>query len=108
MSRNRSRNIPQLFYFSEQEAQFLDTKMKEAGIQNKSAYLRKMALDGYIIRKDYTELKSLIYELHRIGNNLNQMTKVANTYGGDTIQLSEIKTIEKDLDRIWQQLSSLE
>lgn len=108
MNRNRSRNIPQLFYFSEQEAQFLRTKMKEAGVRNKSAYLRKMALDGYIIRKDYTELKSLINALNRIGNNLNQMTKVANTYGGDHIHLSELKTIEGALEKIWRQLSSLE
>jgi hypothetical protein len=100
--------LKQEFYISEQEARFLKTKMQEAGVRNKSAYLRKMALDGYIIRKDYTELKRLFGELHRIGNNLNQMTKVANTYGGDAINLSELKTIEGALEKIWQQLSSLE
>ncbi|OCN03437.1 hypothetical protein A7X67_11165 [Clostridium sp. W14A] len=108
MTRKRIRNLRQEFYISEQEASFLKTKMREAGIRSKSAYLRKMALDGYIIRKDYSELKSLINELNHIGNNLNQMTKVANTYGGDHIQLSELKTIEGGLKKIWQQLSSLE
>ena len=82
--------------------------MKEAGVRNKSAYLRKMALDGYIIRKDYAELKSVINELNRIGNNLNQMTKIAHTYGGDTIQVSELKAIREAMGKIWQQLTSME
>ena len=107
MNKKRVRSIPQLFYISEEEKHFLAEKMKEAGIQNKSAYLRKMALNGYIIRKDYTELKGLINELNRIGNNLNQMTKVANTYGGDAIYLSELKAVEGALEKIWRQLSLL-
>ena len=106
MDKKRIRDVPQLFYISEEEAQFLKVKMKEAGIRNKSAYLRKMALDGYIIHQDYSVLKGMVYELNRIGNNLNQMTKIANTYGD--INHSELKTIEGDLDRIWRQLSSLE
>ena len=105
MAKQRIRNLKQEFYISEKEARFLKKKMKEAGIRNKSAYLRKMALDGYIVRQDYSVLKGMIYELNRIGNNLNQMTKIANTYGD--IDQSELKNIEKGIDRIWQQLSSL-
>lgn len=80
--------------------------MQAAGIQNKSAYLRKMALNGYIIRQDYSVLKKFINELNRIGNNLNQIAKIANTYG-DT-DTSELQAIKKDLEQIWQRLSSLE
>lgn len=54
--------------------------MKKAGIKNKSAYIRKMILDGYIIHQDYGVLKECVAALGRIGNNLNQLTKVANTY----------------------------
>lgn len=104
MSSNRIRNLKQEFYISEREANFLQEKMEEAGIRNKSAYLRKMALDGYIIRQDYKVLKGVINELNRIGNNLNQMTKIANTY--EDINLSELKTIEGDINKIWQLLSS--
>jgi len=106
MTKKRIRNLKQEFYLSEQEAQFLSVKMKEAGIRNKSAYLRKMAMDGYIIRQDYTVLKKFVNELNRIGINLNQVTKAANTYGD--IDHEQLKDIEKDLNRIWQQLSSLE
>ncbi len=106
MNKKRKRSVPQLFYFSEEENKFLAKKMEEAGIKNKSAYLRKMALDGYIIRQDYTVLNKFIDELNRIGNNLNQIAKVANTYGD--IDQSGLKEIEKDIDQIWRQLSSLE
>ncbi len=64
-----------------------------------------MALDGYIIKEDYSMLKGVIYELNRIGNNFNQVAKVANTYGD--VNQSELKAIKKDLDKIWQLLLSL-
>jgi len=63
-----------------------------------------MALDGYIIRQDYGVLKGVVYELNHIGNNLNQMTKIANTY--HDINLSEFKVIEGDIKKIWRLLSS--
>ncbi|QNK41195.1 plasmid mobilization protein [Caproicibacter fermentans] len=77
----RERNVQIKFFLSPKEAEFIEKKMQEAGIRNKSAYLRKMALDGYIIRIDFTELQKFIDALSRIGNNLNQIAKVANTYG---------------------------
>lgn len=108
MDKKRKRDRAVLLRLSDEEFLFLYKKMREAGIKNREAYLRKMALDGYIIRKDYSELRALINELNHIGNNLNQMTKVANTYGGDHIHLSELKAIEGGLEKIWRQLSSLE
>ncbi|HEX3016239.1 MAG TPA: plasmid mobilization relaxosome protein MobC [Caproicibacter sp.] len=105
MEKKRKRTNAVLLRFSTQEISFLQKKMIEAGIKNRSAYLRKMALDGYIIRQDYTVLNKFVNELNRIGNNLNQMAKIANTYGD--INKPELETIEKDIDKIWRQLSSL-
>lgn len=105
MDKNRKRNRTVLLRFSADEMTFLQKKMNEAGIKNREAYLRKMALDGYIIRQDYTMLNKFINELNRIGNNLNQMTKIANTYGD--VDQSGLKDIEKEIDQIWRQLSSL-
>jgi len=104
MIKKRKRNLKQEFYISADEEQLIADKMQEAGIKNKSAYLRKMALDGYIIRQDYQTLKGVVYELNRTGNNLNQMTKIANTYGD--INYSELKVIEGDIKKIWRLLSS--
>ena len=69
-----------LFFLSEAENKLLQENMKKAGIKNKSAYIRKMILDGYIIHQDYGVLKECVAALGRIGNNLNQLAKVANTY----------------------------
>ena len=104
MKAKRKRAVPQLFFISENEEILIEEKMKEAGIKNKSAYLRKMALDGYIIKQDFSAVKAVVYELNKIGTNLNQLTKIANTYGD--VYLSEIKNIKKDIEKIWQLLSS--
>lgn len=102
--KKRKRSIPQLFYISEDESNFLTEKLQEAGIKNKSAYLRKMALDGYIIKQDFSSVKAVVNELNRIGNNLNQITKIANTYGD--VYVSELKSIREGIDKIWEQLLS--
>lgn len=76
----RTRNFAICFYLTESENALLLKKMKQAGINNRSAYIRKMILDGYIIHQDYSALRECIAALGRIGNNLNQLTKLANTY----------------------------
>lgn len=105
MDKKRKRDRALLLRFSSDEMAFLQKKMEEAGIENREAYLRKMALDGYIIRQDYTVLNKFIYELNRIGNTLNQIAKTANTYG--IIDSPELKGIQNDLDKLWQKLSSI-
>ena len=105
MDKKRKRDQNVLLRFSMDEMKLLHKKMEEAGIHNREAYLRKMALDGYIIKEDYSMLKGVFHELSRIGNNLNQVAKVANTYGD--VNQSELKAIKKDLDKIWQLLLSL-
>jgi hypothetical protein len=104
MAKKRERSLRQEFYIDKDEEQLVYEKMQEAGIRNKSAYLRKMALDGYIIKQDFTSVKAAVNELNRIGNNLNQMTKIANTYGD--VYVSELKSIREGIDKIWQQLLS--
>lgn len=55
--------------------------MALTGITHPSAYLRKMAMDGYIINLDLSDLKELV-RLSRINsNNLNQYAKKANETG---------------------------
>lgn len=97
----RERNVQLKFFLSSEETTFLKQKMQEAGIRNKSAYLRKMALDGYIIHIDFTELQKFIDALNRIGNNLNQIAKVANTYG--EVLAPEVKEFEEEAMKILYQ-----
>lgn len=75
MMAKRKRTVPLLFYVSEQEKELIETKMEQYGTNNLSAYLRKMAIDGYVVNLDLPELKELVSLLRRSSNNLNQLTK---------------------------------
>ena len=68
--------------------------MREAGTTNMGAYLRKMALDGYILRLDLPELKEMLSQLRYMGNNVNQIAKRANEVG--VIDEMDIRGVAKD------------
>ena len=67
--------------FKSEEAEILHDRMKEAGVQNMSAYIRKMVLNGYVIIPEWPDLNRVISLHTRIGNNLNQYAKKANETG---------------------------
>ena len=61
----RKRDVPVLFYVSKDEMALIQQKMQAFGTSNMSAYLRKMAIDGYVLKLDLPELKELISLLRR-------------------------------------------
>ena len=56
----RKRDVPVLFWVSAEELELIHQKMQQYGTENLSAYLRKMALDGYVVQLDLPELKELV------------------------------------------------
>lgn len=85
---------------TEEEHRLLKEKMARIGVTNQEAFLRKMALDGLVIKLDLPELKQMISLLRYTSNNINQIAKRLNESGRayDT-DLAEI--LEKQ-DRLWQ------
>ena len=67
--------------FRPEEVEILHNRMKEAGVQNMSAFIRKMVLNGYMIIPEWPELKGVLSLHSRISNNLNQYAKKANETG---------------------------
>ena len=67
--------------FKPEEVEILHDRMKEAGVQNMSAYIRKMALNGYVIFPEWPDLNRVISLHSKISNNLNQYAKKANETG---------------------------
>ena len=67
---------------SEAELQMIRDRMAQMGFKNLSAYVRKMAIDGYYIKVDFKELFEVIRLLRIDSNNINQIAKAVNTYGG--------------------------
>ena len=82
----------------------IQRRMAEAGITNAGAYMRKMALNGYILHVDLAPVKELVSLQRRCANNLNQVAVHANTYG---IYPSEIASLQKDYADLWEPLSEL-
>lgn len=74
--------------------------MAQLGTKNMGAYLRKMAIDGYIIYTDTADIKAFTKELSAIGRNINQITKRINA-GGSAYQ-ADMDEIRERLDQIWQ------
>ena len=90
---------------SEEELEQIRDRMAEAGIQNMGVYIRKMALNGYVLHVDLSPVKELVSLQRRCSNNLNQVAIHANTYGG--IYPEDIKSLQKDYADLWEPLSDL-
>ncbi len=94
------RNIRISVRLTEEEHRLLKEKMARIGVTNQEAFLRKMALDGLVIRLDLPELKKMISLLRYTSNNINQIAKRLNESGrAYETDLAEI--LEKQ-DRLWQ------
>ena len=78
---NRKRNIQMKFWVTEEEKRLIDEKMAQLPTKRYGAYLRKMAIDGYIIQVDTTDIKEMTKALGSIGRNINQIAKRVNAGG---------------------------
>ena len=83
-----------------EEIERIKQKMAELGIINRSAYVRKMALDGYCINLDLTDMKEMVSLLRRCSNNLNQYAKRANESG--SIYAGDIRDLQASQSEIWE------
>ena len=89
----RTRPIRIEFCVTEQERRLIQNKMAQLGTKNMGAYLRKMAIDGYIINVDYTQQKKLAAAVSRAASNINQICRRINSsghlYAEDVTELKE-------------------
>jgi len=87
------RNITVKMRLTEEEKAALEQRMRDAATQNREGYLRKMALTGYILRLDVSEVRETLRLLSNATGNINQIAKRANEnrsiYASDMIQLQE-------------------
>ena len=95
----RVRNIQLHFMVTEQERSFITTKMEQIGTKNVGAYLRKMAVDGYVIQLDLSDIRELVTLLRRTSNSLNQLTKRAHETGN--VYSADIEDLRKSYDKLW-------
>lgn len=90
---------------TEEEWKKIGDKMSEAGVANRSAFIRKMAIDGYIIRMDLSGVQEVIRLLRINSNNLNQYAKKANETG--CIYEDDIRDLQVQQAKLWQEMRKI-
>ena len=85
---------------SESELAQIREKMEDYGTSNMSAYIRKMAIDGYIVKLEVPELKEMTRLLSSYSNNLNQIAKRVNVTGN--VYSADLEEIRQNQEAMWQ------
>lgn len=101
----RKRDVPVLFWVSAEEMDLIRQKMAQIGTGNLSAYLRKMAVDGYTVKLDLPELKELVSLLRRSSNNLNQLTRKVHETG--RIYDADLEDISQRQEQLWESVQKI-
>lgn len=96
----RKRDIHFHFWTNEEEATLIRERMASLGVVSLGAFMRKMAIDGYCINLDLTDIRELVTLLRRCSNNLNQYARRANETG--SIYAADIEDAQARLEEIWQ------
>ena len=91
MRQDEGRTTGLYFKVSPEEMALIEQKMEQAGTANKRAYLRKMAVDGYIVHLDMGDMGQLVKLLRSVSKNVNQIARrcneTGNLYGEDVEDL---------------------
>src|SRR5699024_8696943 len=95
----RKREVQLNFRVSPEELALIEQKMAQLGTTNREAYLRKMALDGYVVRLELPELKELVSLMRYSSNNLNQLARRAHETG--RIYDADLEDISRRQEALW-------
>ena len=93
------RNIVKIIRMTPDELQMIQQKMQQFGTTNFSAFVRKMAIDGYVVKLELPELKEMVSLLRYSSNNLNQLTRRVHETG--RIYDADLEDISQGHERLW-------
>ena len=105
LSNMEKRDVVMSFRVTPSEAKRIKDRMKDAGVRKPGAFLRKMAVDGYIIRLDLEELREATRLMRITSNNVNQYAKKANETG--SIYETDVKEIKQNQEELWELLNGI-
>ena len=95
------------FYFkcSPEDMAFIEKRMEQTGIRNKSTFIRKMCIDGHVFILDSPTLKEISRLLRITSNNANQLAKAANS--GYGVHRNDVEQVNQQLTEIRTQFGDL-
>ena len=96
---NRTRSILLKFFVSQKELELIQAKMAQYGTENLSAYLRKIAIDGYVVNLELPELNEMVSLLRRSSSNLNQLTRRVHEMG--RLYDADLEDLRQKQDMLW-------
>ena len=102
---NRVRKVQLNFRVTEREKQLIEDRMQEVGTTNREAYLRKIAIEGMLVRLEVPELKEIVSLMRRTSNNVNQIARRLNEIG--RIYEVDITDVQNQQEQLWDMLNSL-
>ena len=102
---NRVRKVQLNFRVTEREKQLIEDRMQEIGTTNREAYLRKIAIDGMLVKLEVPELKEIVSLMRRTSNNVNQIARRLNENG--RIYEVDITDVQNQQEQLWDMLNSL-
>ena len=102
---NRVRKVQLNFRVTEREKQLIEDRMQELGTTNREAYLRKIAIDGMLVKLEVPELKEIVSWMRRTSNNVNQIARRLNETG--RIYEIDITDVQNQQEQLWDILNSL-
>ena len=101
----RKRDIQLKVRVTPEERAMIEAKMAQLGTTNMAAFMRKMAIDGYVVKLDLPELRELVSLLRYSSNNLNQLTRRVHETG--RVYVADMEDILQNQERIWQAESGI-
>lgn len=102
---HRKRTVQLHFMVTEHERELIRQKMELLGTRNLGAYLRKMAIDGYIVKLDLPELSELLSLLRRTSNNVNQVARRVHQTGN--VYDTDLEDISQKQQELWEQMNEI-
>lgn len=102
---NRVRKIQLNFRVTDQERRLIEDRMQELGTTNREAYLRKIAIDGMIVKLEVQELKEIVSLMRRTSNNINQIARRLNETG--RIYEVDVTDVHNQQEQLWDMLNNL-
>ena len=101
----RNRNVQIIFWVSEAEKSMIEEKMAQAGMTNLSAYLRRIAIDGMIVRLELPELEEMVSLLRYASNNINQIARRMNESG--RVYGTDLEQVVQNQEQLWNMANGI-
>lgn len=102
---NRVRKVQLNFRVTDREKELIEGRMQELGTKNREAFLRKIAIDGMIVKLEVPELKEILSLMRYNSNNINQIAHRLNESG--RIYEVDLDQVQAQHEQLWNMLNSL-